>query len=150
MMMKVFFNRAGILFLLWGFIQPLAAQTFKKEYIHPQNGYTQVVALTHGNIKTIYISGQVGEGNDLASQMRSVWEHMREELKAAGADLEDLVKINTYIVDYKPEDLDIFRDIREEVLGDSPRPASTLVGVSSLALKQWLVEMEAVAVVELK
>ncbi len=137
-------------FLWLGLVYELQAQTFKKEYIHPQNGYTQVVAITQGNVKTIHVSGQIGEGDNLASQMRSVWANMRKELQAAGAGLGDLVKINTYIVDYKPADLAVFRDIREEVMGDMPRPASTLVGVTSLAGDGWLVEMDAVAVVEIK
>ena len=119
-----------------------------KEFINPASGYTQVVSVTTGNIKTLYISGQIGEGEGLEAQMRSVLENLSKQLAAGGATFADIVKMNTYIVDYKPGDLSTFRNVRKEIMGDRDMPASTLVGVQSLALEEWLIEMEAVAVVE--
>jgi enamine deaminase RidA (YjgF/YER057c/UK114 family) len=55
--------------------------------------------------------------------------------------------MNTYIVDYQPEQLEIFRNVRKEVMGDEKMPASTLVGVTALARPEWLIEIDAVAVV---
>ena len=56
--------------------------------------------------------------------------------------------MNTYIVNFNPEiDLPIFRKIRTKFLGDCDFPASTLVGVSVLGNKNWLIEIEAIAVV---
>jgi 2-iminobutanoate/2-iminopropanoate deaminase len=127
----------------------ISGDVFEKEFIHPQNGYSQMVAVTTGNIKTLYISGQVGQGNDLEAQMRSVLDNLRIELKACGADFKDIVKMNTYIVDYKEEHLSLFRSIRKEILGDTDMPASTLVGVKSLARASWLIEIEAIAVIRL-
>jgi len=125
-------------------------QGLKKEYISPKNGYTEVVAYTSGNVKTIYVSGQLGEGDSLDAQIRSAMTNLKIQLELAGAGLADLVKINTYIVDYKEKDLDIFRNAREDIFGDIDRPASTLVGVSALALDGWLVEIDGVAVIEVK
>ena len=132
------------------FLVNASAQDLKREYISPKNGYTEVVAYTVDNIKTIYVSGQVGEGETLDAQIRSSMLNLKTQLESAGAGLSDLIKINTYIVDYKEEDLDLFRQAREDIFGDIDRPASTLVGVSSLALDKWLVEIDAVAVVSLK
>jgi enamine deaminase RidA (YjgF/YER057c/UK114 family) len=126
------------------------SQELKKEYISPKNGYTEVVAYTSGNVKTIYVSGQIGEGDSLDEQIRSAMTNLKMQLELAGAGLVDLVKINTYIVDYKQEDLDIFRKAREDIFGDIDRPASTLVGVTALALDGWLVEIDGVAVIEVK
>ena len=120
-----------------------------KEFINPASGYSQVVSVTTGNVKTLYISGQIGEGDGLEAQMRSVLANLEKQLAEGGATFKDIVKMNTYIVDYKPSDLGIFRGVRKEIMGDKDMPASTLVGVSSLALEKWLIEMEAVAVVEL-
>ena len=61
-----------------------------------------------------------------------------------------MVKYSTFVVDYKPEYLDTFRAVRKEVLGDKDMPASTLVGVETLGLPNWGVEIEAVAVVSIK
>ena len=125
-------------------------QGLKKEYISPKNGYTEVVAYTSGNVKTIYISGQVGETGSLDEQIRTAMTKLKAQLELAGAGLANLIKINTYIVDYKQEDLDVFRKAREDVFGDIDRPASTLVGVQALALDGWLVEIEGVAVMEVR
>ena len=57
--------------------------------------------------------------------------------------------MNTYIVNFNPEiDLPIFRKIRNEFLGNADYPASSLVGVAVLGNKEWLIEIEAIAIVE--
>ena len=67
----------------------------------------------------------------------------------ANATFKDVVKMNTYIVNFQPEtDLPIFRKVRKEFLGTENFPASTLVGVESLGRNEWLIEIEAIAVVE--
>lgn len=125
------------------------AQTIKKEYINPGNGYTQVVAVTSGKVKTIYISGQIGEGASLDEQTRSVFNNLKKQLNDAGADFPDVVRMNTYIVNYHEGLLEPFRAIRKTFLGDKNLPASTLLGVQSLARKELLIEIDATAVIEI-
>ncbi|MEQ8364273.1 MAG: RidA family protein [Cyclobacteriaceae bacterium] len=125
-----------------------ASAQIQKEYINPGPGYTQVVAVNAGTTKTIYVSGQVGEGANLESQLRSSFANLKKQLADAGADFRDVVKMTTYIVKYEEKDLDTFRKIRGEILGDKEMPANTLVGVYSLYKDQYLVELEAVAVIE--
>ena len=119
----------------------------EKSYIDMHDGYSEAVVVTSGHLKTIYVSGQVGEGEDLEAQMRSAISGLKEVLGKAGATMFDVVKMNTYIVDYGPGTLEVFRGVRKELLGDTDMPASTLVGVESLAMPGWLIEIEAVAVV---
>lgn len=120
----------------------------EKAYINQANGYSQVVAVSSGETTTLYISGQIASGESMEIQIRSVFISLQKQLKDVGADFKDLVKINTYIVNYKPEiHLELFRKIRKELFGDTIQPASTLVGVQSLARKEWAVEMEAIAVI---
>ncbi|MEJ2583521.1 MAG: RidA family protein [Robiginitalea sp.] len=123
---------------------------FKKTFIDTHNGYSEAVVVLSGDLKTVYVSGQVGEGPDLDSQMRSALSRLKAVLGKAGASMGDVVKMNTYIVDYGPQSLETFRGVRRELLGDSDMPASTLVGVESLALPEWLIEIEAVAVVPVR
>ncbi|MGB5189066.1 RidA family protein [Robiginitalea sp.] len=125
-------------------------QSFEKSYVDTHNGYSEAVVITSGNLKTIYISGQIGEGVDLETQMRDALSKMERLLKGAGANMNDVIKMNTYIVDYGPQSLEVFRGVRKELLGDSEMPASTLVGVEALALPEWLIEIEAVAVIEIQ
>ena len=123
------------------------SSTTSIRYVEPTNGYAQMVVVEQNRTKTLHISGQVGEGENLEVQMREVLDKLLVLLKSEGGEYTDLVKINSYIVDYKPEDLETFRGVRKEIFTDEITPASTLVGVSSLALPQWLIEIDAVAVI---
>lgn len=120
---------------------------FKKEYIHSNEGFSQVVVVATENYKTLHISGQIGEGNDLEKQTFATFRNLEILLKECGATFQDVVKMSTYIVNFNPEiDLPIFRKVRKEFLGNENYPASTLVGVSVLGNRDWLIEIEATAV----
>lgn len=121
----------------------------EKEYIEPNEGFSQTVVVKTGNFKTLYISGQIGDGADLEAQTITTFQNLEKQLTNCNATFKDVVKINTYIVNFNPEvDLPVFRKIRKEFLGNENYPASTLVGVESLGRKEWLVEIEAIAVIE--
>jgi 2-iminobutanoate/2-iminopropanoate deaminase len=121
----------------------------EKEYIEPNEGFSQTVIVKTGNYKTLYISGQIGDGNDLEAQTIATFQNLEKQLTNCSATFKDVVKMNTYIVNFNPEvDLPIFRKVRKVFLGNENYPASTLVGVESLGRKEWLIEIEAIAVVE--
>uniref|UniRef100_UPI004049F220 RidA family protein n=1 Tax=Flavobacterium sp. TaxID=239 RepID=UPI004049F220 len=121
----------------------------KKEYNNPNEGFSQTVIVTTGNYKTLYISGQIGNGKDLEEQTYCTFKNLERELQECGATFKDVVKMNTYIVNFNPElDLPIFRKVRKEFLGKENYPASTLVGIQALGKKEWLIEIEATAVIE--
>ncbi len=124
-------------------------QQVAKSYYDQHNGYSEAVVITSGSHKTIYISGQIGDGPDLETQMRSAIEKLKVLLDSMGASTSDIVKMNTYIVGYDEAQLEDFRKVRKELLGDEKMPASTLVGVQALAKKDWLIEIDAVAVIPL-
>ena len=130
----------------------------KKEFINPPGlsspvGYTHVVTTPGG--KLIFISGQVAvdeQGrfvgvDDLAAQTRQVYENLKTALAATGATFADVVKLNTYIVNYKPEQRAVIREVRQQYLPQAQLPASTLVGVTALAIEGLLIEVEAIAMV---
>ncbi|HLG81680.1 MAG TPA: RidA family protein [Bradyrhizobium sp.] len=115
--------------------------------------YSHVVAAS--GARTIYTAGQVsvdahgalvGAG-DLAAKTTQVMRNIGLALAAAGATYADIVKITTYVVDYKPEHRIIIGQARAPFFANGTPPASTLVGVAALAVPEWLVEIEAVAVV---
>ncbi len=126
-----------------------AKKMIGKEYIEPNEGFSQTVVVKTGNFKTIYISGQIGDGEDLEVQTKSTFLNLEKQLQNGNANFKDVVKMNTYIVNFNPDvDLPIFRKIRKEFLGNENYPVSTLVGVESLGRKEWLIEIEAIAVIE--
>jgi 2-iminobutanoate/2-iminopropanoate deaminase len=121
----------------------------EKKYIEPNEGFSQTVVVKTGNFKTLYISGQIGDGIDLETQTISTFQNLEKQLANCNATFKDVVKMNTYIVNFNPEiDLPIFRKVRKAFLGNENYPASTLVGIQSLGRKEWLIEIEAIAVVE--
>jgi enamine deaminase RidA (YjgF/YER057c/UK114 family) len=124
---------------------------FKKEYLHPNEGFSQVVLIETEETKTIHISGQIGKGDDLETQTIATFKNLETLLKDSNSSFQDVVKMNTYIVNFNPEvDLPIFRKVRKTFLGNDNYPASTLVGVSILGNRNWLIEIEATAVIEKK
>ena len=117
------------------------------ERIGASRGFSQAVVVTANGTKTIYVSGQVGQGDGLAEQSTSVLEAVAQRLEAAGAMIDDLVKIVTYISDYTPEDRRTFGAARTQAFGSEDLPASTLLGVQSLVTDQYEIEVDAIAVV---
>lgn len=120
---------------------------------HKPRGYTHAVVAEGG--KVVFIAGQVafdadgqlvGKG-DLRAQAQKAFENLFAALKAAGATPADIVKLNTYIVNYKPEDYQAVRELRAQLLPRDNPPASTLVGVQALAIEGLLIEIEAIAVI---
>lgn len=119
----------------------------------PTFGWTHVVTATGG--KTVHVSGQVsvnargevvGKG-DLRVQTEQTFQNIKAALAAAGGTFRDVVKTNLYVVGLKPENVPMLREVRSRYVSAEHPPASTLVGVSSLVGADWLIEIEAVAVV---
>ncbi len=131
----------------------MAKQFINPPAIHTPRGYTHVVTATGG--KTIFVSGQVAvdqQGNlvgkgDLAAQARQAFKNLAAALAGAGATPADVVKMNTYIVNYKSSDIRIIGEVRRNVFSQDNPPASTLVGVAALAFDDLMIEVEAIAVV---
>lgn len=118
-----------------------------KKYINPTPGYSNAVAIDNGTQRTIYIAGQVGTGDSMEEQFRTSILAVLDQLNAANASFEDVVKMTIYIVDYQESYLDIISRVRKEVFGTGKMPAITMLGVNALALKSMKVETEAVAVI---
>ncbi len=121
-------------------------------FINPAYSHTVVSTGT----RLIHVSGQVsmdengalvGAG-DLGAQTKQCMTNLGRALAAAGASFSDVVKITTFVVDYKPEHRAIIGAARGPFFESGKPPASTLVGVSALALPGWLIEIEAVAALE--
>jgi enamine deaminase RidA (YjgF/YER057c/UK114 family) len=116
-------------------------------------GFSQVVVAS--GTRSIHTAGQVSVdehgalvgGGDLAAQTAQAMRNVGLALAAAGATYADIVKITTYVVDYKPEQRSVIGQARAPFFVGGTPPASTLVGVAALALPEWLVEIEAIAIV---
>jgi enamine deaminase RidA (YjgF/YER057c/UK114 family) len=133
----------------------------ERKHINPKTlfpsvgfGFSQAVTTKGG--KFVHVAGQtawdtelniVGAG-DLAAQGRQALENVKLALEAAGATLADVIRTRIYVVNYKPEHVQIIGALNKEFFpGDTP-PVSTLLGVQSLAVPDFLIEIEVTAVVD--
>jgi enamine deaminase RidA (YjgF/YER057c/UK114 family) len=131
-----------------GQVQYLNPDTLNK---HP--AFTNVVVVS-GPVKTVYIGGQdavdasgaiVGKG-DLKAQTVQVLKNLQAALAAGGARVEHVVKWNVYLVQGQSflEGFEAF----QSVFGNLPNPpAVSGMFVAGLAHPDFLVEMDAIAVV---
>lgn len=131
----------------------------EKEFLNPAGlpvlpGFSQVVTATEGKI--VFISGQValnannevvGKG-DLRAQVVQTFENLKGALAAVGATFDDVLKTNTYIVNYTPDMIGVVREVRSRYLPQEKPPASTLIGVQALVLEDLLIEVEAFALLK--
>ena len=100
----------------------------------------------------LFIAGQVAydekggasHPGDFKAQARAVLQALKAQLEAGGGTMADIVKVNTYVTDmrHRPD----WAQIREEFFGRK-LPASTMVAVTALAAPEFLIEVEAIAVI---
>jgi enamine deaminase RidA (YjgF/YER057c/UK114 family) len=113
--------------------------------------YSPVVTVKGGTL--VFVSGLLArdkQGNivrkgDMGAQIAQVGENLRLALESAGARLEDLVRTTTYVTDIE----EFFRhvEVRQKVLGPA-LPTSTTVEVKRLSHPDFMVEIEAFAVID--
>ena len=123
-----------------------------KTVIHPPKApaaigaYSQ--AIRAGN--TVYLSGQIPlvpdtmqlVGDDFEAQAHQVFKNLRAVCEAAGGSLNDIVKLNAYLIDLA--NFAVFNEVMAEFIQE-PFPARAAVGVAALP-KGVQVEAEAVLV----
>lgn len=117
-------------------------------------GFSQAV-LASGR-QTLYMSGQTAwdaekqivGGRDMRAQAAQAFENVRRLVEAAGGSLDDVVSLRIYVVGCLPEHADAIGSALRECFPGPAVPASTWLGVSSLARPEFLIEVEAVAVLE--
>lgn len=132
----------------------MPSRIFNPPELHKPIGYSHVAEITSG--KLIYIAGQVAldsSGNlvgpgDFRAQTSQVFANLGAALQAAGAGFTHIVKFTCFCVEkVDPGQMAVFREIRDAHVNTANPPASTFVFVTRLVRPEWLIEVEAVAVV---
>ena len=118
-------------------------------------GYSQVAEVTGG--KLVYIAGQVAldaSGNlvgkdDFKAQSEQVFKNLDAAVRAAGGGFHDVIKLNYYCAAaVDPSLIPQIRAVRDKYVNTQNPPTSTFVVVERLVRPEWLIEVEAVAVVK--
>ena len=123
---------------------------FAAESVYDPPSHAQGVKVT-GTQTILFIAGQVAfdeqggpaHGRDFAAQAREVHRSLQAQVEAGGGTLGDVVKLTTYLTDIRYREELI--PIREEFFGPK-LPAHTQVAIDALGRPEWLIEVEAIAV----
>jgi enamine deaminase RidA (YjgF/YER057c/UK114 family) len=119
-----------------------------------QYGFSQAV-LAEGR-RALYCSGQVAWGvheeidapGDLDMQTRRALANVGRVVGAAGGTMRDIVSLRIYIVGEHIRNTGAVRGALLETFGSDFQPATTWIGVTALANPDFLVEIEAIAVLD--
>jgi len=114
--------------------------------------YSHVVVAT--GTRMVFVAGQVAEDSqgklvgpgDMAAQARQVFANIGHALAAAGARPDQVTKLTIYVAGYDRSHLALIEEGRVALFGDH-KPTDTLVGVAALSRPEYLLEIDAVAVV---
>lgn len=132
-----------------------------KESINPpslfrslEHGFSQAVVAS--GRRTLYVSGQTAwdskrqliGGANLEGQARQAFTNLQAVVEAAGGTLADVVSVRIYVVDYRSEKAAAVGGVFRSFFSGEVKPASTWVGIAALADAAFLVEVEAIAVLD--
>jgi enamine deaminase RidA (YjgF/YER057c/UK114 family) len=140
-----------------GATTPAEAQTPPIRRANPQGmaspaTYSQVVEI-NGPHRIVFLAGQTGQdangklaAGGIRGQATQVMENIKTALASVGGGFEHVVKLTTYMLDID-RDGATYREVRASYFSNkSALPASTLLQVSRLANKDYLLEVEVLAI----
>ena len=127
----------------------MAHEILKLKSVHSTVGYSHVAKAGD----TLYIAGQIAkdiEGNlvgtgDFETQVRQVFTNLKNILDEVGGNIQNIAKMTTFLTHYSY--IETYRSVRDEFFQE-PYPANTLLFIESLALPDFMVEIEAIAVLD--
>ena len=134
-------------------VPPMTLECINPENLPKPQTYTHVVVATGSRL--VFVSGQepedaqgnlVGSG-DLAAQARQVFANLGCALAAAGARPDQVTKITIYVVNHCRDYLPAIEEARVALFG-AHKPADALLGIATLSNPEYLLEVDAIAVVD--
>ena len=118
----------------------------------PMGHFSQAIE-TDARGKLVFISGMtarradgtIAAVGDIEGQTRQVCENIKAAVEAAGGTMDDIVRVDVYVRNI--EHFDKIHKVRREYFR-SPPPASTMVEVTKMVSPDYLIEINAIAVVQ--
>ena len=127
----------------------MAHEILNLNKVHPTKGYSHVAKVEN----TLYIAGQVAkdlEGNivgkgDFETQARQVFTNLKNILEETEGGIQNIVKMTTFLTHF--DYIETYRKVRDEFIQE-PFPPNTLLIVNSLAMAEYMIEVEAIATLD--
>ena len=119
--------------------------------LHPAPGFSHIAIAT--GTKVVHFAGQVAldpqfgvvGGADLGEQTKAAMRNLEVALRAAGVSWSDVVRRTVYTL--HPTEYETITAAIDDVTGGAEHPAQTIVGITGLAVRGLLIEIECTAVV---
>ncbi|HET9042600.1 MAG TPA: RidA family protein [Burkholderiales bacterium] len=117
----------------------------------PMGHFSQAIAI-EAKGKLVFISGMTArcpDGTiagigDVEAQTRQVCENLKSAVEAAGGTMENICRVDVYVRNI--EHFDKIHKVRREYF-KAPAPASTMVEVTKMVSPEYLIEINAIAVI---
>lgn len=117
------------------------------------NGHFSQATVAEARGRLVFISGMTArnkEGGvtgvgDVRAQTHQVCQNLKAAVEAAGGTLDDIVRVDVFVRNM--EDFAAIHEVRRQYF-TGVAPASTLVEVSKFVNKDYLIEINAIAVIQ--
>jgi 2-iminobutanoate/2-iminopropanoate deaminase len=127
-------------------------QIVSKKLANP-SGHFSHATMIEASGRLVFISGMVAKRadgsvagpGDIEAQTRQVCENVKAAIEEAGGTMDDICRVDVYVRNM--EHFDKIHKVRREFFKE-PAPASTMVEVTKFTSPDWLIEMNAIAVVK--
>jgi len=126
-------------------------QQITSDKIRQPSGHFSQATVIEARGKLVFISGMTarkadgtiaGVGN-IEVQTRQVCENLKAAVEAAGGTMDDIVRVDVYVRNM--EHFDAIHKVRREYF-KAPAPASTMVEICKMTSPDYLIEINAIAV----
>jgi reactive intermediate/imine deaminase len=126
-------------------------QQITSDKIRQPSGHFSQATVIEARGKLVFISGMTSrraDGSiagvgDIEAQTRQVCENLKAAVEAAGGKMDDIVRVDVYVRNM--EHFDAIHKVRREYF-KAPAPASTMVEICKMTSPDYLIEINAIAV----
>jgi 2-iminobutanoate/2-iminopropanoate deaminase len=120
--------------------------------IHQPSGHFSQATMIEARGRLVFISGMTArraDGSiagigDIEAQTRQVCENVKAAVEAAGGTMDDICRVDVYVRNM--EHFDQIHKVRRDYF-KAPPPASTMVEVGKMTSPDYLIEINAIAVI---
>jgi len=126
-------------------------QQVTSDKVSKPSGHFSQATIVEARGRLLFISGMTARRadgtiagvGDVAAQTRQVCENLKAAVEAAGGSMDDICRVDVYVRNM--EHFDAIHQVRREYF-KAPAPASTMVEVSKMTSPEYLIEINAIAV----
>src|SRR5205085_3890114 len=130
----------------------MSRQDIRSEKIRSPSGHFSQAIAIEAKGRLVFISGMTARRadgtiagiGDIEAQTRQVCENLKAAVEAAGGKMDDICRVDVYVRNM--EHFDKIHAVRREYFKNPP-PASTMVEVTKMTSPDYLIEINAIAVI---